>query len=241
MWQRARAILFTIASVTILALSSPSAPDSNRAMRAQDDERTLARAWLEKVAAGLEGVAFLRAKYTQTQHLATLLKPRVTKGRLFFRRDPACLLLHVAPEGELRIRMDETSHRVYRPKDKRAERYLFETNHLNRALMRCFTSEIRELEKTFEIRAFRALEDTIEIDLAPRDEKARTFLRLLTLRIRATDAAIVSIAYVDAGGDEVRIDLSSVEKAPKPEEVRALFDAELPDDVRLFERTVPSR
>ena len=234
MSNRANPILVLAAGAALLL--SSAAP-----LAQQDDDVAGARVWLGKVADALEDVTFTRATYKQTQNLATLLKPRITTGRLYFRREPACLVMHVDPEAALRIRMEETSHLVYRPANKRADRYLFEANHLARAIMRCFTSEIRAVEKTFEIGAFRSLEGTHEIDLVPRDEKARSFLRLLSLRIRAEDATIVSIAYVDAGGDEVRIDLQAIERAPKPEEMRPLFDAALPDDVELFERAVGER
>ena len=233
-----------IGLVLVGAFSLAALPTSE----AQDVEA--GRALLAKASAALEGVSHSRARYTQTQNLATLLRPRVTRGTLYFRREPACLLLHVDPDAVLRIRMDETSHLVVRPRDKRAERYLFDDNHLNRALMRCFTSEIGKLEEAFEIKAHRAAAEeggAAQLDLVPRDEKTKAFLTLLTLTIDPK-GAIRAIDYADAGGDRVTIELEDVRSATARaedeafrKEIAPLFDAPLPDGVELFERRVESR
>ena len=100
MGNKARSAAFALMTLGLLSSAGGAA--------VQETEIERARARLGEVAKELEDVALLRAKYTQTQHLVTLLKPRVSKGTLYFRKQPGCLLLHVEEPSDVRVRMDET-------------------------------------------------------------------------------------------------------------------------------------
>ena len=220
------------AAASLLALVLPLAAAGDDAPEA--GPHAAARAAIERMAAGLEGVRILRGDYVQTQESLLLAEPIVSKGRLHIRREPGCLLLEIAEPRRVRIRSDATTHQIHHPDLGRAERWVFESNEATKALLQCFSSDARRLEQTFAIRASKSTEEAIEIAMEPRNEDVGRLLTELRLTIRTADARLVLVAHSNPEGEEVRIDVLTLELDPELDDPAALFDAPLPDGCRLM-------
>jgi outer membrane lipoprotein-sorting protein len=219
------------------APASSDTPASERAIPAA--ELAGARAALERLAAGLEDVRLIRADYVQTQESLLLAEPLVSRGVIHLRRDPGCMRLEVREPRRAVVRSDVSSHQVWHPDMKRAERWLFESNEATRALLLCFSPDVRKAEETFAFRGFAESEESLTVRLEPRAEAVRRVLAALELEIRREDSALVRVSHANPDGEEVRIELAHVERNPEIEDLEALFSRELPDDVRLLVHEVP--
>ncbi len=193
-----------------------------------------ARSAIERLAKAMEEVKRIRAHYVQYQESLLLAEPLVSKGTLHLRADPGCLLLELAEPRPVIVRSDPKSHQMYWPVEKRAERWLFRSNELASALLRCFSADVRAIESTFEIRGFAAGEKTSELTLVPRDEKLHRYLASLTLTLASDSGRMVGIAHQNAEGERVRFELSEIDLAPDPTTEDARLDQALPADVRLL-------
>jgi hypothetical protein len=205
-------------------------------LRAQESapDLTAARTAIERLAKTMEKVERIRAHYVQYQESLLLAEPLVSKGTLHLRAEPACLLLELAEPRPVIVRSDPKSHQMYWPTEKLAERWLFRSNELARALLRCFSADIRAVEEIFEIRAFTPGEKTSELLLVPRDDKLRRYLATLSLTLSNETGNLVGITHQNAEGERVRFELSELDLAPDPTVENALFDRPLPSDVRLL-------
>jgi hypothetical protein len=208
-----------------------------------EDAQTAARATLTRVAKGLEGVRELRANYRQEQHSLLLDEPLVSRGRLHLRADPGCIVLELEKPRRVRIRSDAKSHLVYHPDRKRAERFLFESNEVARALLACFTADLARVEELFRISDYRELPEKRRaiIELDPRREAVRAVVARLTLELDLESGLPVRIVQVSPEGEELRLERSDVERDPeRPPDETPIFDLPLPEDVEVIERRVPA-
>lgn len=193
-----------------------------------------ARARLAQVAKKMEKVERLQASYIQYQESLLLAEPLVSQGTLHLRAEPGCLLLEVGGDRPVQVRSDQKSHQMYWPREKTAERWLFRSNELARALLRCFSAEVGRLEEAFEIRGYASQAGQSKLRLVPREKKLQRHLAALVLEIDETSQQLVGIAHENAEGEHVRLVLSKIDLAPAAQAQDALFDAALPSDVRLL-------
>jgi hypothetical protein len=218
------------------ALDGPArkAPLTEEALRA-------ARATLGRIAEGLEGVRELRADYTQEQDSLLLAEPLVSSGRLHLRADPGCIVLELEKPRLAWIRSDAKTHQIYHPDRKRAERFLFESNELARALLACFSADLARIEELFQITDFSADPDHARalVHLTPRRGEVRAAVAALTLEFDLATGLPVRIVQVGAEGEELRLRLRNTVRDPQrpPGEV-PVFDRPLPADVELIERRI---
>ena len=205
-------------------------------VRAQETTVDLAgaRAALERLAKAMEKVERLRARYTQRQESLLLAEPILSKGTLHLRADPGCILLELGGERIVRVRSDAKSHQVYWPEEKRAERWLFRSNELARALLRCFSADVRRMEEVFEIRGYTRGELVSEVVLTPRDSKLHRYLASLKLSLDSASSQLVALAHENAEGEHVRFELADVDLDPDAKLEDALLDEPLPKEVRLL-------
>ncbi|HVS18527.1 MAG TPA: outer membrane lipoprotein carrier protein LolA [Planctomycetota bacterium] len=202
-----------------------------------------ARSTLERIAKGLDGVRELRAEYTQEQHSLLLDEPLVSSGHLHLRAEPGCIVLEVEKPRPALIRSDSKSHLVYHPTTKRAERFLFESNELTKALLACFTADLARIEGLFSITAYSEDPATkrATLSLQPERDEIRAAVRSLTLEIDLATGLPTRIIQVNPEGEELRLSLRNTVRNPerRPGDI-AIFDRPLPKDVVVSERSVPS-
>jgi hypothetical protein len=210
--------------------------------RELESQRTAARAALGRVAKKLEGVRELRADYTQEQHSLLLEEPLVSRGRMHLRAEPGCIVLELDEPRRALIRSDARTHQIYHPERQRAERFLFESNELARALLACFSADLERIEEIFTIAAYAedAEQRRARVELVPRREEVRAALRALTLELDLEQLLPVRIVQVNSEGEEVRLDLARIVLDPEraPGET-PIFDRPLPPGVEVVERRVP--
>jgi hypothetical protein len=235
-----RILLAAVACALLGAAQEPSP--------ALERERAAARAELTRVAEGFAEVRELRARYVQHQESLLLEEPLVSRGTLHLRADPGCLVLELSEPRPVQIRSDATSHLVYHPELKRAERFLFESNHAARALLACFSADLAQVESLFEIAGYVASEPAAEgepplgrLRLLPRNEEVRAVLTSLELELDLARHLPASLVQRNPEGEELRLSLSQIVLNPEraPGEV-PIFDRPLPADVTVVERRVPS-
>jgi hypothetical protein len=224
-------------------------PASQPASRAQSqpagarsaDAAELARAQelLAKLARTLEGVRVLNADYVQRQESLLALEPLVSRGQLWLRREPGCLLLEAHEPRRARIRMDGASHQVHDLEAGRAERFEFESRELSQALLQCFAVELAQLEAAFWVRGLEERGELRAIRLEPRSEKLRAHLRTLTLLVRAEPLQLAGFEQENAQGERLALEFAKLRLDPPLERADELFSAALPPGVRLSVHKVP--
>ena len=197
------------------------------------EELEAVRQVLTHMSKRLKGIKHLRARYEQRQHSMLLEKPLVSHGRMHLRSKPGCLVLELEQPRRVIVRSDETSHQIYYPEKKRAERYLFESNELTKALLSIFTAKIAAIEDAFVPVSIAVGEEDSILGFRPRDKRVRLSLDRLRLTVRNKDAVLVGVSYSNADGEEVVINLSKVELDPKDQKGSKVFDRPLPEDVTV--------
>jgi outer membrane lipoprotein-sorting protein len=222
-----------IATVIGLALLQNATPLPAR--QTAESIAAHARAVLVRAAEAQRDVATLRASYVQVRTTELLPEPLESRGTLLFRRSPACIVFHAREPSDTRIRIDATAYQVYRPEQRRCERIELSVPDLPKALFGALTPEPSALERRFVFAACLATDETDTVVLEPRDEGTRQVLTRLEIVVRRQDAAVVGVAYRDASGDDVRIELREI--APNPKDLDAdVFSAAVPKDVTVSVR-----
>ena len=227
-----------------LALGNASAvrtQESERRPALSEAHLSAARTAIARLGERMANVAYLRAEYAQEQTSLLLVEPIESKGVLRLRADPPCLLLELTEPRPVLVRSDETSHRMYWPEEKRAERWLFRSNELARTLVRCFGPDIDRIEESFEILAWKSGKTTDVIELLPRQKGIERFLVKLRLELRRSDGLLIQVAHSNAEGESVRFTLSRVDLEPDPEQEAPHFVKELPEDVKELVHRVEQR
>lgn len=204
-----------------------------------------ARALVQRVAKALEGTEEMHGDFVQEQHTLLLDEPLISEGRLHLRSKPGCLVLDLEKPKRVLVRSDERSHQVYYPAEKKAERYLFESNELAKSLLALLSSDITKIESGFDITGFEANETLEVIELRPSDVEKRKLVDKLRLSVSKTKSSLREVSFVNADGERTVLRLSKLEmiKADSPPQEREreghVFDAPLPKDVRLVVHNVP--
>ena len=193
-----------------------------------------AKILLDGVTKRLRDVRVMRASYVQTRSSPLLIEPLVSKGTLYQRTSPACLVFSVQTPHTATIRVDEDSYQVYRPDEGTAERFVFEGSHAGRALLEAFRPEAEALLGAFRLVDFIEGAKFARLTLRPRDKAARKRVDNVVLSIDRKRSLPTEISYVDREGYEVNLSLSSIDLDPKIDDPERLFSAQLPEGVRLL-------
>jgi outer membrane lipoprotein-sorting protein len=229
------------ASAGAAGTGAPERPQARAATRLAPEAAAAARALLQDLGQALEGVETLRASFVQTRTSPLLAEPLVSRGTLHLRREPGTIVLEFDSPQRAVVRSDATSYQTWYVERKLAERFEFESNELTKAMLRCFSPSVSDAEKVFEIVDYRESSGHFELTLEPRDEALRPIVGRLVLGVRREDKTPVSLLQVAQNGEEVRLDLTAVERNPGLEDPAAVFDAKLPKDVRLATRKIEGR
>ena len=195
----------------------------------QDDA---AKTALQKLSERFKDARTLSAKVVQTRKTAILDKPIVSSGALFYRREPARLVFKMTEPRTTEIHLDKAAYQVYRPDEKRLERYEFENDAATGRLLMVFQPKPDEIGKAFTVRKGESAKGEIEVLLEPSDEKVRARLRRLALTLDEADGSLKKIAYTDPDGDEVRFELSEVKINPELD--AATFELKVPEGTRVL-------
>ncbi|MCA8958883.1 MAG: outer membrane lipoprotein carrier protein LolA [Planctomycetes bacterium] len=138
----------------VLAASLSSADDASPSEAA-------ARAALEKLAARHATMTTMRGSFIQEIHTPLAKKPLVSRGEMFFRREPACAVFELLEPRRSTIRFDEKSYRIYRPAEERAETFVFKSDDLAGSFVRVFAPRAQEREKVFRVADCREITLTV--------------------------------------------------------------------------------
>jgi outer membrane lipoprotein-sorting protein len=195
-----------------------------------------AKAALRKLADRFKEARTLSARVTQNRRSELLDQPLVSKGMMYYRRDPARLVFHLTEPRKAEVHMDRTTYQVYRPDEKRLERTDFENDDVTGKILMVFEPKPDVLGKTFAIHGGDSKDGRIDVRLEPSDEKVRKRLKRVLLTIAESDGALQRLSYFDGEGDEVTLELSDV--AINPDLGEKAFSLEVPEGTRVLRRTV---
>ena len=191
---------------------------------------------LRRLSARLEKAETLSCKMTQSRTTALLEKPLVSKGTLYYRRNPGRLVFRLTEPRTTEIHLDRTTYQVYRPSENRLERTKFEDEAIGAHLLDVFRPKVESIEKRFTVKATAKEDGETEIHLVPTDDKIRRRLAALTLTVHGPDATLRRIVTTDADGDTVRLDLTDLSINPQlPKET---FDLKVPEGTRVLQHSV---
>lgn len=229
----------------LLLLCFPQSTDTNAPL----GEQALleARATITRLAHKLEGVERLHANFVQEQHTLLMDEPLISRGRMSLRGKPGCLVLELKEPKHVILRSDATSHQVYYPADKKAERYLFESNDLAKTLLSILTVNVAELEKAFVIVGHERDDKQETLELRLRDVSKRQMVDHLRILIDPKTSLLNGVSFVNADGEKTLLRLTDLRyvtpESPPAERAkeRDVFDRPLPDGVRLVTHSVPAK
>jgi outer membrane lipoprotein-sorting protein len=205
-----------------------------------------ARAAISRLAQKLEGVERMHANFIQEQHTMLMAEPLVSKGRLSLRGEPGCLVLELKEPQHAILRSDATSHQVYYPAKKRAERYLFKSNELAKTLLSILTVDVTQIEKVFQITGKGSDELETFLELRLRDEKKRRIVDHLRILISAKSSKLAGVSFVNSDGEKTVLRLSEMRyisqqsTAQERSKEEQAFDVPLPKDVQLVVHSISS-
>lgn len=231
----------------LLPLVASFAQSSKATTGIEDETLKQARALLLRVAEELEGVEQLHGEFVQEQHTLLLDEAIRSEGRLHLRAKPGCLLMELQKPRQVEIRSDAKTHQVYHPAQKKAERYLFESNELAKSLLSILTADLGKIEEGLEVRAFTGGEEQSTIELRPKDPKRRKVVETLSLTVDTKGASLKSVSFSNSDGERTVLSLSKLRKvdgASSAEDRKlesAVFDRPLPEDVKVIVHRVPTK
>lgn len=180
-------------------------------------------------------LATLRARYVQRRESELSAEPLRSEGVLCYSRKAKCLVFLGERPRKVAIRLDETSYQVYRPAQRRAERWEFRRNFSGAALLELFSPGVAKLTASYDTLELKREGEVATVRLRPKEERVLKRIRELRLALRNETFELVRFAYRDADGELVSIELSRIETNPKLPE--ATFAKEPPKgtDLRITE------
>lgn len=201
----------------------------------QDDPA--AREALARLGARLKEARTLSARVVQERKTALLEEPLRSSGTLYYRREPARLVLQLSDPRPVTVHLDRSSYQVYRPDEKRLERFDFEDPEMGPRLLAAFEPRSEDVGKAFTVRRGEAGPGEVEIVLEPRDPKLARRVRRLVLRTDP-EGLLRRIVFTDPDGDEVTFLLSDVKL--NPEIPADTFELGVPEGTRILRHSVPA-
>lgn len=214
------------------------------ALAAQDPSPEAVRtaeALLRAQAEHSRGVRVLVADYVQRRTTRLAKESLVSRGSFVFVAQPGCLVFRAKEPRESVIRLSAETYEVYRPQKKQLERFVLDGPELARGLFAALAGDADVLLREFEVRSCApdpARKDHSLVVLVPRAAAMRARLAELRLCLHGKDGALATVAYRDASGDLVEIEL--LQPVANPEKAPAVtFD--LAPGTTVVEHRVPKK
>ncbi len=225
----------------------PEQPKQQEPARAQGQESALPPAELAQARAAIRALGerhrelqTLACDYEQLRSSALLVEPLRSAGKLRWRREPACLMFEVKEPSVARLRLDERRYEVLRPERKQLERFAFAGPELPRALLHAFAPDLTQIEQRMQIRGVARTgpeQSWLRIRFAPTDDALQDVLSSLSIEVDPRDATLRAIAYTDAQGDEVELQLREIVRDPELRE--DAFELRAEPGTRVLEHPAP--
>lgn len=213
--------------------SPTAAPDPAEPSAA---ERALAEQLMRRHAERSATVHVLLADYVQRRTTELSAKPLLSRGEFLFVRDPAAVVFRAAAPRVSIVRLTASRYEVYRPQQQRLERFALDGPELAQSLFAAVGGDAARLFGEFELLACTKVaqppsagappaegglpaeprRDLVALRMRPRKEAVRARLGELILTLEASDAVLAAVAYRDASGDLVEIELSHLRTDPQP-------------------------
>lgn len=169
------------------------------------------------------------ADFTQTRALRVLRDPVATPGKLWFTAAGALRWELGSPVKTIVVRKDGNTM-VINPAKKTAERQPAEKSAGGRPgmgdMMRFpLAKDFADFQRQFEVLALSAVDSRTKIEIAPRDQQARKFMKVIKIEFDATTGHLQSFEMAFKDGSSLRNEFSNVRVNQKFD--RALFDYDL--------------
>lgn len=231
---------------------APSVPAPGEA------ERTLATRLLRQHAAQSAAVKVLVADYVQRRTTELSATPLVSRGEFLFVRDPGAVVFRASEPRISVVRLTATRYEVWRPQQQRLERFVLDGPELAEGLFAAVGGDADRLLREFELVACAKVapppegapdpappaetaaprRELVELRMRPRDEAMRARLRELILTLGAADAVLAKVAYRDAAGDLVEIELRQLRADP---ERPPSAELDVPPGATVLEHAPPAK
>jgi outer membrane lipoprotein-sorting protein len=202
------------------------------ALLAQAGQDAAAKEALKMLADRMRDAKTLSAKVSQQRRTELLEKPITSSGTMIYRREPGRMVFRMTEPRTTEIHLDRTCYQVFRPDEKRLERFEFEDDAVAGRLLAVFDAKPEELGKSFGARAGERRGDDLEVHLSPSDERVKGHLRKLSLTISTADGTLRRIDYQDADGDEVRFEMADLKVNPELD--AGAFELAVPEGTRVL-------
>jgi hypothetical protein len=209
-------------------------------------ERERAMALLRRHATRSVAVDVLVAGYVQRRTTELSATPLVSEGSFLFVREPACVVFRAQQPRVSVVRLSASCYEVYRPERRQLERFLLGGPELAEGLFAAVGGDAERLLRDFElagcepaapgrdeaVASGRDEAAALRLRLLPKAEAAKKRLTELLLTLREGDAALAAVAYRDAAGDLVEIELRDLRVNPEQPPAATL---DVPEGTRVLE------
>jgi len=172
---------------------------------------------LRALAATSRDTAVLVADYVQRRTTKLAKEPLESRGQFVFVKQPGCVVFRATAPRESVTRLRGDTYEVYRPQKKQLERFVLEGPELANGLFAALGGDVDALLRDFAIRSTGAdagRPGHVLVVLAPRTPAIAARIGELSLRLVTASNALAAVAYRDAAGDLVEIEL--VDPKPNP-------------------------
>jgi len=175
-------------------------------------------ALLDAHAARCKDVRVLTASYVQRRTTKLMKEPLLSRGEFLFVREPGCVMFRAREPRVSVVRLTEKVYEVHRPQRKQLERFVLDGPELAQSLFAALRGDATALRRDFVVQSC-ADDPTdalrVHVELAPRKVEGRARLQSLRITLQKADAVLGAIAYRDAAGDLVEIELRDVKTNPE--------------------------
>lgn len=192
-------------------------------------------------AAKSRGLQVLVATYEQTRTTRLSKQPLTSRGQFLFVREPACVVFRATAPRESIVRLRPALYEVFRPAQKRLERFHLDGPELAEGLFAALGGDADLLLREFVVTTCGpdpAAADRTLVVLLPRHDAVRERLTELRLSLRTDGGQLAVVAYRDPAGDLVEIALRDLEQNPS---ARPSAEFEVPKDTTVVEHAAPRR
>ncbi len=229
------ALVLSLALAAAALAQTTSEPPVDPAVVARADKLLAAHAEQSR------GVKVLVASYVQRRTTTLSKEPLVSRGEFLFVREPACVVFRATTPRVSVVRLLATTYEVWRPQRKQLERFQLEGPELAQGLFAAIGGDVERLRRDFTVRG--CDDDPTDaartrIRLVPRAANVRERLQELIVTVRSKDGGLCAVAYRDAGGDLVEIELHDPRRNP-PDAPPATL--EVPKDTTIVEHAPPPK
>jgi hypothetical protein len=210
----------------------PQPPQTPPLERAQQER---AEALLDLHAARSRGIAVLVADYVQRRTTALSKEPLESRGEFLFVRDPGVVVFRATAPRQSVTRLSATTYEVWRPQKKQLERFHLDGPELANGLFAALGGDAVALRAGFAVVACTddpAHAERVRLRLVPKAAAVRARLQELEIVLLGKDAQLAAVAYRDASGDRIEIELNAVRIDPKDPPPAAL---DVPADATVVE------